>query len=163
VERYSLAEVYRLAEAIEKHGQEFYTQAAATAVDGATRGVLKHLADEESRHAGIFAAWRQQHCGAEDVHVVDLDEQVQGYLEAVAANHVFNLGQEVAELLGSVQSPESALRLALSFEKDTIVFFTALREAVPVEQREKVEQMIREELRHVRDLQKALNRRSEWG
>ncbi|MBN2210673.1 MAG: ferritin family protein [Sedimentisphaerales bacterium] len=155
-QNYSLSEAFRLAEAVEKNGLEFYTLAAATVKDKKTKEILLNLAEQEQRHAELFAQMRQEYCAREDLHVVDADDQVLNYIQSVAATHVFNLDKNVARLVASVQSPQSTLQLALSFEKDTITFFSALKNGVQHEHRDKVEQLIQEEVRHVRDLQEAM-------
>lgn len=153
--QYSLSEAFKLAEAVEKNGLEFYTLAAATVKDKKTKKILLHLAEQEQHHAELFAQMRQEYCARHDVHLVDADDQVMNYIQTVAATHVFNLDHDVAQLIASVQSPQSTLQLALSFEKDTIAFFSALKNAVPEADRDKVEQLIQEEVRHIHELQEA--------
>lgn len=156
-QQYSLSEAFKLAEAVEKNGMEFYTLAAATVKDKKTKDILLNLAEQEQQHAELFAQFHREYCSRQDVHLVDADDQVMGYIQSVAASHVFNLDKNVAQLVASVQSPQSALQLALSFEKDTIAFFSALKNAVPDKDRDKVEQLIQEEIRHVHDLLEAFH------
>lgn len=155
-QKYSLAEVFRLAENIESNGHEFYTQAARAVQDPAVQRVFGDLAEKELAHRRLFADWRDQYCTREQMHWVDPDGQAAAYLEAMAENHVFNLRREVGHLLASVQTPLSALRLAIGFEKDTIAYFTALKGGVPPVLQEKVDLLIREELDHIRQLQDAI-------
>jgi rubrerythrin len=153
---FRLLEVFRMAEAIERNGEVFYRQAADKAQDVSTRRILQRLAETERQHAEQFATWREQYCGRVEPHVVDWDDQVEAYLRATAASHVFNLNQDVTALLASVQSPAGALRLGLGFEKDTLAFLTALKQTVPAEQQEGVALLIQEEMDHIRQLQEAL-------
>lgn len=153
---YSISEAFHLAETIERNGLAFYTQAAAATRDPRVRAIFASLAQAEQHHADLFEGLRQEYCRTEEIHQVDLDDQVAGYINAVAACHVFNLEKDVTRLLASVQTPESALRLALNFEKDTLAFFAALRDGVALNHRDKVDRLIREELDHVHQLQQAL-------
>ena len=155
-QQYSLSEAFRLAESIEENGLAFYTQAAQAVKDKQTREILLDLADKEKQHANTFAEMRRQYCQVDEVHLQDQDGQVEAYLKGVAENHVFNLDKDVTQLLASVQSSESVLRLAMTFEKDTIVFFSALKNAVTEENREAVERLIQEEIGHIQELQKTL-------
>lgn len=155
---FSLLEVFEQAEHIERNGNQFYTQAADAAQDPQTQAVFRRLAAEELNHQAFFHDLRQQYCQMQDVNWVDPDGDAAAYLRAAADGHVFNVDKNLSELLGSVQSPQSALRMAIDFEKDTIVFFSALKDAVNADNRDKVELLIQEELRHVRILQDELAR-----
>jgi len=153
---FSLAEVFRVAEQIEANGCDFYARAAVAAADPAVRRMFRTLAEQEREHREVFVQMRAAACGRQDVHWVDPDGEAQGYLRAVAENHVFTRNGDVSALLGSVQSPASVLRLAIGFERDTIAYFAALKESVSPEQREKVDLLIGEELKHLSQLQGAL-------
>ena len=154
---FSLSEVFRMAENIERNGYEFYTQAAAAAENDRAKKVYLELAEKEKHHQELFADLRKAFCTRTDIHWVDPDGTAEAYLKAIADNHVFNLNQDVSSLLASIQSAPSVLRMAIGFEKDTIVFFTALKNAVSGEHREKVEVLIKEELDHIQQLQAAID------
>jgi len=145
-ESYSLSEVFRIAESIERSGHDFYTRAANQVEAPAVRQVLLDLAVKEDKHLRTFADMRQQFCARSDVHWVDPDGQAQAYLDGIATSHVFHLDADIPELLAALHSPESVLRLAINFERDTVAYFTALKNAV-----------IQEELDHIRELRDALN------
>ena len=151
--RYSLSEVFEMAENIESNGYDFYTQAADAIKNKTLKAVFLDLAGKELQHKKTFTNWRQEFCSAVDAHWVDPDGQAAAYLKATADNHVFNIEKSVSSLLASLQSAQSALRLAIGFEKDTIAFFTALKQAVSGENRDKVDLLIKEELDHIRILQ----------
>lgn len=157
--QYSLSEVFEMAEGIETNGYDFYTRAADACNDKTVKAVFQDLAQKELQHKETFADLRQTFCAAPDAHWVDPDGQAAAYLKATADNHVFNIDKEVSSLLASLQSEESALRLAIGFEKDTIIFFTALKHAVSEEHRETIDRLIEEELEHIRILQDAMKNR----
>ena len=154
--QYSLSEVFEMAEGIESNGYDFYTQAADAIKDKTVKALFHDLAGKELQHKETFANLRKEFCSAVDAHWVDPDGQAAAYLQATADNHVFNVEKDVSSLLASLQSPESALRLAIGFEKDTIAFFTALKQAVTGENRDKVDLLIKEELDHIRVLQDSI-------
>ena len=156
-QNYSLSEVFRIAEDIEKNGYAFYSQAAGAAGDPHAKKVFLELAQKEGLHRDFFAELRKTLCDRTDLHWVDPDGTAGAYLKAIADNHVFNLNQDVSSLLASIQSPQSVLRMAIGFEKDTIVFFSALKNAVSGENREKVELLIKEEIDHIQQLQQAID------
>ena len=152
----SLSETFRIAEGIERNGYQFYTQAAAGTKKKKVKQVMQELAEKEKLHEKTFSEWRQKYTGPADEPLYDPDGQAQAYLQAVSDTHVFNLSEDVGQRLASVQTPESMLRLAIHFEKDTIVFFTALKKTVKGEKQKKVDLLIQEEFSHIRQLQEVL-------
>ncbi len=157
-QQFSLSEAFRMAEDIEANGFDFYIQNAKASRDKSVKALFTALAEKEKVHQAIFAGFRKEYCGEKDVHWVDPDDQAAAYIRTVADNHVFNLNKDISSLVASVQTPESAIRMAIGFEKDTIVFFTAIRDAVRDENRDKVDLLIREEYEHIRILQEELDK-----
>ena len=161
VQQFSLSEAFRMAEEIEANGFEFYSLNAKSSRDKSVKALFTALAEKEKVHQAIFAGFREEYCGESDVHWVDQDDQAAAYIKTVADNHVFNLNKDMSSLVASVQTPGSAIRMAIGFEKDTIVFFTAIRDVVRDENRAKVDLLIREEFDHIRLLQEELGKVAE--
>jgi rubrerythrin len=153
---FSLSEVFRLAEQIERNGFRFYQEAAKASKNLPVKQLLDHLALQEKKHEQIFADLHSQLCGGSDLNLVDLDDQVELYIRSMAYGHVFKMDLDVPQVLTSLQTERSMLQLAITFEKDTIVFFESLKKAVAVSSREKVELLIQEEIGHIHRLQEAL-------
>ena len=156
-DKYSLSEVLRMAEGIERNGEKFYRQAAQMTKDAQAKAVMLDLAAQERGHERVFADLRAELCQVSDAQWWDPDGEAAAYVRGIADLHVFSMTPDVTELLASVQSPRSVLQLAIGFEKDTIVFFTALRESVTPENRAKVSLLIQEEIKHVHLLSQAIN------
>ena len=156
-QQFSLSEAFRMAEDIEANGFEFYSLNAKASRDKSVKALFAALADMEKVHQAIFAGFREEYCGESDVHWVDPDDQAAAYIKTVADNHVFNLNKDMSSLVASLQTPGSAIRMAIGFEKDTIVFFTAIRDAVRDDNRDKIDLLIREEFEHIRILQEELD------
>jgi len=155
-EKYSLSEVLHMAETIEHNGGLFYRQAADAVADPNTKKIMLSLAQAESIHEKLFHQMRQELCAQEEADWYDPDGQARRYIRAVADAHIFTLQPNSAQLLASVQSPQSALRLALNFEKDTIAYFSALRQAVKDENQRQIDRLIQEECRHISIINEAL-------
>jgi rubrerythrin len=153
---FSLSEVFRMAEEIERNGYQFYQEAAQATKNPDVKKVLANLAEKEKKHEELFADLRKEQCTASDMHLVDPDGEVELYIRSMAYGHVFNLDKDISELLTSIQSPRSILQLAITFEKDTIVFFTALKRAVTDINKDKVDRLIQEEISHIHELQDTL-------
>ncbi len=72
------------------------------------------------------------------------------YLRAVASGKVFDLRADPVDWLGGTKSFARILKKAIELEKDSIIFYLGIREAVPHELgRPRVEDIIREEMGHV--------------
>ncbi len=156
MDTFSLSEVLQMAEEIERNGVRFYNSAAEKVKDQHTKAVMKALAEKELEHEKTFRQMRESFCGENEQHVLDPDREVAMHIQLMADTHVFNLTRESADSLAEVQTPVSVLKLAMGFEKDTIVFFQALKEAVKPDNKPKVEMMIKEERDHIRILHEAL-------
>jgi len=155
---FSLSEVFRMAEQIERNGFRFYQEAAQAAHDPQVKGLLDRLALEEQKHQQFFQHLREQVCRTSDLHLVDQDDQVELYIRSMAFGHIFQTEADVPQRLASLQTACSLLQLAITFEKDTIVYFTSLKNAVPEPDRGKIDLLIQEEIKHIHMLQEALKK-----
>ncbi len=151
----SLSEVFLLAENIEKQGREFYLGAAAKSDDPVVKEVMTFLADEETRHEKIFSDLRQKYFGSHDIYMDNDDDEAAKYITGLVGSHVFNVSKDVAELLGSIQTPRSAVEMAINFENDTIKCFTAFKGIVKDETK-LIDRLIEEENKHKDKLEKVL-------
>ncbi len=151
----SLSEIFLLAENIEKQGLEFYVGAASKTQDLKVKEVMNFLAEEEKRHAGIFADLREKFFGSDDIYVNHDDDDAAKYITGLVQTHVFNVSKDVAEILGQIQTPKSAIEMAINFEKDTIACFTGFKKLVKGETK-LVDRLIQEEFGHIEKLEKVL-------
>lgn len=142
-------EIFEMAEEIEINGAMFYREAAKKYP--AVKDVLLELASMEDEHLKTFAAMRKELSEAEaETSVFDPDNQIQMYLKVMADEHVFNVKIAPDELLSRQKSPQDVLRMAIRLEKDSIAFYTGLKESVSRQTgRDKVQEIIREELGHI--------------
>ena len=99
----------------------------------------------------IFAAMRAELAGTEaEPLVFDPDDQAQLYLRAMADEHIFNLKSDPTNELGNLNTSEEVLKFALGIERDSIAFYTGLKESVSQRAgKDKVEGIIKEEMNHV--------------
>lgn len=145
---------------IEKNGSAFYAAAASKAAGSSIKKLLNELAQWEKKHIEIFTTLRQRlPPRARDENLFDPSDEISLYLKATADNHVFIRNSNMETLAAGCKMPADILTMALSFEKDSVVFYASLREAVAEGSgRAEVEQLIHEELTHIgfltRELQK---------
>lgn len=149
-------EIFEMAEQIERNGGKFYRAAAEKFP--AVQDLLLKLAKMEIKHEQTFAKMRAELSGTEiEEAVFDPDDQAQMYLRVMADGHVFNIKTDPAEKLTDQDTPKEVLKMAIGFEKESIAFYTGLKEAVPQKAgKDKVDGIIREEMNHVVILNKRL-------
>ncbi len=150
-------EILKMAEQIERNGYTFYTSAAENVTDSESKSFLLKLADMESHHEAYFASIRSELSDQEkEATVFDPDGQIELYLRALADTRIF------FEKKIDVSSMEEILKAAITAEKDSIVFYLGMKNTVPERLgREKVDEIIEEEMRHITLLSEkllALNR-----
>jgi rubrerythrin len=151
---YNADEVFEMAEQVERDGRSFYLRAADQTENPDVKSLLKDLAEMEKDHEKLFHNMRaemQESGGAQVVY--DPDQQAPLYLQSAAETHVFNVHQDIAQVLKGTESVEEVLRIAIGFEKDTVVFFLGLKDLVPEELGDdRIEGLIEEEMSHITTL-----------
>jgi rubrerythrin len=144
MENYSLSEVIEQAVQTEKLGYEFYTGTAAKFKD---EHVLKELfgllASKERGHERKFSELKRI---VRDEEAVDWDE-VSKYLRAIVESEFF-LGSDKSLLsLGDVTTVDEAVKLAIGFEKETLLYFYAIKDII--REKDILEEIIEEEKSHI--------------
>jgi rubrerythrin len=145
-------EVFEMAEQMERNGAKFYRDAAETATDPSNKELLIGLAKMEEAHEKIFESMRAELTAAEKASTVfDPSGEASLYLRALADSRVF-FAKEI-----DVTSMMEILKSAIEAEKDSIVFYLGMKEAVPDKLgRDRIENIIKEEMGHIRLLSKEL-------
>jgi len=156
--QFNADEIFEMGEEVERNGAAFYRAAEKRFEDAALREVLRDLGDQEADHIRIFRRLRKELVAKTGV-TDDFDPQGEAaaYLRAAAGNHVFLTSKSIDEILADVKTPRDVLLLAIRFERDTIVFFEAMRDLVPADLgRDAVLRLIEEEHEHVKTLEERL-------
>ena len=149
-------EVLKIAEQIERNGIAFYEKAAER-FQGDQRSTLLRLADMERTHERVFANWRR---GLPDqgYKAVDPEGESARYLAAFADGQIFAPRADSAALLSPENSERDILETAIGLEKDSVVFYVAIRDAVPeMLGEDKIDQIIQEEMAHIVLLSRTLS------
>ena len=161
-QQFNADEVFDIAQQIERNGWAFYRRAAEFAANDETRRVLLDLAAMEEDHERIFVAMQaelrdQKPDWLSTFFSVDGETEAALYLQAVADGRVFDLRSAPADALTESTSLEEILRTAIGLEKDTIVFYLGVKQAVPAGLgKEKLEAILFEEMGHVASLSNQL-------
>ncbi len=149
---FSADDVFEMAEQIEKNGYKFYKSAAENVTDEEAKNLLLQFADMEKEHEKIFSELRQSLFSEEKQQTV-FDPQAEAtlYLKALADTRVF-FDKKI-----DFSSLKNILKDAIQAEKDSIVFYLGIKEAVPKNLGQKrLDKIIKEEMSHIRLLSNKL-------
>ena len=151
-------EIFAMAEQIEVDGAAFYRKAAKTASASSGRGLLLQIAAQEDEHLAKFKKMRKELSGAQtEPTAFDPYGEAILYLKAMAEGKVFAPEAADAAGLKGKESLAEIVRIAIGLEKDSIVFYLGLKDAVPEKLGgDKVADIIREEMKHIRWLSEKL-------
>jgi rubrerythrin len=151
---FNSGEVFQAAIKIEENGLNFYTKARQAVSDPDIAGLFASLANEEVAHKRYFEELLSEM--DEELKrptVGDPDQELDTYIRALADQHVFGPGVKSAGAPANLATVEDALKLAIQFEKDSVVFYLGMQEATcEGKAREVVGLLVKEELSHVRRL-----------
>lgn len=155
---FNVDEILQMAEQIERNGSAFYRKAAALSSSSRSAQFFLKLATMEEEHERIFSSMR---IGLREeerrVSFPDPEDQAKAYLKAWADGHVFDVRANPAEKLRGKEKPEEILLWAINQEKESIVFYLGMKEAVPERLgRKKIDEIIKEEMNHIAILSKEL-------
>lgn len=149
MERFSITEVVEQAVQTEKLGYQFYTTMSDRfKEDEGLQKLFSTLAIKEQRHEKTFRDLLGIIGDEEPMNW----EEAELYLRAIVESEFF-LGKNTAlPSMVQVKTVEDAVAFALGFEKETLLYFYGLRDAV--KEKEVVEEIINEERSHIMWLNK---------
>jgi len=147
---YSLNEIVELAVQIEHNGYAFYHEATKhKGLDAKTLELLTTLRDQELHHEKIFLGLRDN----EDMKgiVLSMDwEMVASYLKSIVDSRIFNTEDAAIKLATNAKDMKDVLDYAIQFEKDTLLFFHTIKDAIVVQKaQDAIARIIHEEISHV--------------
>ncbi len=141
-------EIFEMALKIEKNGEKFYRDSAAGIGDPEAIQLLLKLADMEVDHHRIFNGMKTALSPADKKAMTfDPNNEAGLYLASLANTKVF-FEKDI-----DTSGLEAILKDALAAEKDSIAFYLGMKDLVPAgSNREKIEEIVREEMQHIRIL-----------
>ena len=151
---FTMWEIIEFAIRIEENGEKVYREASEKASDPALVSLLQWLAREESEHARWFSQLKKT---VQDVTVnPELEEMGRSILLGIVGDQTFSLKERD---ISTITDLRKILKIALDFEKDTVIFYEMMETFVQEDGAvEKLNQVIREENRHVEVLSEFLLR-----
>jgi rubrerythrin len=148
---FNAREIFEMGVQIERNGKAFYEAASKKASNADVRELFKELAAWESGHITLFEKMRDElpaNSGAADVFDPEGDAHL--YLHAAADSHVFLKNKNMESLAEKCKDALAALDMGVTFEKDSVVFYTTMKKAVPPNLgKATIERIIEEEIKHI--------------
>jgi rubrerythrin len=155
---YSIDEIFEMAEQLERNGGQFYRLAAESVTDTTNQKMLLELAAMEDEHERTFHKMRLN-IAEQDSKTVTFDPEglAARYLQALVDGEVFDLKSGPSELLKLTETMEDILQIAIGLEKDSIIFYLGIKEALEDPfTKETIDKIIQQEMDHITTLSKKL-------
>ncbi|MHC4560391.1 MAG: ferritin family protein [Planctomycetota bacterium] len=150
-------DIFEIAEEIEKNAVEFYSEAAERSTDEDTKKLLLEMATNEDEHLKTFRQMRKELRVEEEIATFDPDRRSAAYLQTMADARTWEGRINPTQELSGNETTRQILDIALDAEKEMVVFYFGLKNLVSTQTgREKVEEIIIEELEHISALLKKL-------
>ena len=145
------ADIVDLAMQLEQSGEAFYRAVAKESKSPQIRSLFEDLADQEVKHYAVFAKLAQT---VRDNPLMTDEEWAQyvEYLNATVQSAFFEGPDKALAAAEELTDEKEAVRMAMGFEKETLLFFYDLRDTVSAADRTLVEKVVAEEKSHIRRL-----------
>jgi rubrerythrin len=141
-------ELINLAIAIERRGITFYDIMAKSTDDEMARAVFEALVEMERQHIAIFEDMMGEGVTAEP----ETGPEAWAYLKSLIDDAVFTDDMITSEMATQADSDIKALELAISAEKDSILFYYEMSDLMPQKVLTLIRRIINEEKSHLRQL-----------
>ena len=157
---FNAAEVFNVAIQIEENGKIFYEESLKSIADAGVKKLFQELAAQEVEHKKKFEALKAKlPASAVASTVWDPENEIDRYIKVMADQHVFAGDADIADELTRIKDVKSALKLAINFEKDSVIFFLSLQDAAEGKAgQETIKALVKEEQEHLRRLSLELSR-----
>ena len=147
---FSGSELINIAIGIERRGIIFYDIMVKSTESDTARDAFQYLADMERQHFQIF----QGMLGKADKYqpAETYAGEYAAYLQALVDSAVFTDDMVTSEMATQSDTDIEAMELAISAEKDSILFYYEMKEIMPSQAQPTVDKIITEEKSHLRQL-----------
>ncbi len=147
---FSGIELINIAIGIERRGIAFYDIMAKSTRNAVARDVFQYLTEMERQHIRIF----QDMLGESDKYQIPdtYTGEYTAYLQALTDSAVFTDDFATSEMATRAGSDIEAVELAISAEKDSILFYYEMKDIMPQRAQPTVNKIIAEEKSHLRQL-----------
>jgi rubrerythrin len=141
------SEIVEFAIYIEQNGYKFYVETLKKFREEKLAELFQFLADEELKHEQTFKGLLKKTGTFTPPESYPGEYEV--YMRDFLKTHALANDKVLKEKLDSISTPKDAIGVALDFEKDSIVLFTALKKYIDPVNHKPVEAIIQEEMTHI--------------
>jgi rubrerythrin len=145
-------ELIEVALGIERNGVVYYSSLAKSTTEPWLKDTYHHLADMERKHIEIFQNMLGSVGKYKPTYAGETEEEYELYLKALVDSAVFIDDKVARQMAQRASSPAEAIQIALGAEKDSILFYSEMRDLVAEQDRPTLDGIIKEEKSHVRQL-----------
>ncbi|MEE9615094.1 MAG: ferritin family protein [Thermodesulfobacteriota bacterium] len=150
---FSAQEILEMAVDIEENGEKFYTAASDAATNPSLKELFTFLAEEEKRHVKFFTSLKKDASDAALPGAFDpYPEEASLYLKALADSKVFTAPEEGGGFAKAAENETTALSYAIDMEKESLLFYFELQNAIREKDRKTLGEIINEEKEHLKKL-----------
>ncbi len=154
---YTADEIFEMAEESERNAAEFYREAAERCPNEDTKKLLLDMSATENEHLKTFQNMREKLAAVEGMSIFDPLGRSTMYLQAMADARTWEGRISPMQDLSGNETAKEIIEIALEAEKEMVVFYVGLKDLVYFKAgKEKVEEIIIEELEHISALLKKL-------
>lgn len=144
------SEIVEIGIQIEKNGRDFYSTLAMNSNNPKVKEICKYLAEEEDKH---IAAFQKIFDSVEKYEPASAyPGEYFAYMNALASGYVFTQKEKGKIIAESIKSDKEALKRAIGFEKDSIVFYEGMKRVVPEYDQNILKELIAQEESHLAQL-----------
>ena len=148
---FNAAEVYKIAVQIEENGKQFYEESQKKIDVPEVKSLFSELAKQEIEHKHRFESLMAQLPSESSTPTVwDPENELDKYIKMMADDHIFVA--DVKAQIAGIRDAKSALKMAIEFEKDSVLFFLSLEDAVSGKDQETIKILVKEEQAHLKRL-----------
>ncbi|MFX0136703.1 MAG: ferritin family protein [Candidatus Hodarchaeota archaeon] len=151
VVKFSGHEVIEMAIQIEQKGYDFYKVLMSRAKKENLKNLFHWLANEEKKHIAVIEELREEFAKIDVNSPYNWDE-VALYFKALIDTQVFPDTSEGKNLREEMEDEIGAIHIAISLEKDNILYFQEIRDLVEKKEKEIINRLINEEKSHIMKL-----------
>ena len=144
---FSGSELITIAIDVEKRGIVFYDIMAKSTENADARDAFQYLGDMERQHVKIFQGMLGE--ASKYRTPENYAEEYAAYLQALVNSAVFTDDMVTSEMATQADSDVEAIELAISAEKDSILFYYQMKELLPEPAQPMVNKIISEEKLHL--------------
>ena len=152
---FAIEDIIDLAIQIEKNAEEVYRKASGEISNPSLVSLLQYLADEEVEHAKWFSELKQKVSKTtDDPQLAEMGKRI---LLGLLGDESFSLKDADFSKMDQI---EDLLRLAIEFERDTVLFYEMIRSFLETKETlDHLDEIMEEERSHIRSLQESLDSR----